>query len=71
MSIVEAKFVIRQREVRLGLRAGIGTQEAQAIRIGTASDRESQPEHPIKGRNGAEVVVVGTESMLAFGAVRQ
>ena len=65
---VETELVIGQGEVGLGLGA-VGSEEAGTSGIGTASDRQGQPDDAVEGGDGAEVVVVGLEPVLAFGAV--
>src|SRR6185437_10341282 len=67
---IEAEFVIGQGEVGLGL-GPIGPEEAGAIGIGTASDRQGQPEDAVEGGDGAEIVVPSPEPVLTFGAVER
>ena len=45
---VESELVIGQGEMGLGLGA-VGPEEAGALGIGTASDRQGQPEDAIEG----------------------
>jgi hypothetical protein len=66
----EAELVIGQGEMGLGL-GPIGPEEAGASGIGTASDRQREPDDAIEGRDGAEVIVVGVGPVPAFGAVKQ
>ena len=67
---VEAELVIGQGEVGLGLGA-VGAEEAGAGGIGTASDRQGQPEDAVEGGDGAVVVVVGIGPVPAFGAIEE
>jgi hypothetical protein len=64
---VEAELVIGQGEVGLGL-GPVGAEEAGTSGIGAASDGEGQAEDAVEGGDGAEVVVVGMEPVLTFGA---
>jgi hypothetical protein len=66
---VEAELVIGQGEVGLGL-GPVGSEEAGAIGIVTASDGQGQVEDALKGGDGAEVVVTGLSPLLTFGAVQ-
>ena len=67
---IEAELVIGQGEVGLGL-GPVGSEEAGAVGIGAASDRQGQPEDAVEGGDGAEVVVAGLGPVSAFGAVEQ
>ncbi len=65
---VEAKLVMREGEVGLGLGA-VGGVVAGAVRVGAAADLERESQDGVEGGNGAEVVVVGPEATLANRAV--
>jgi hypothetical protein len=65
---IEAELVIGQGEVGLGL-GPVGPEEAGAIGIDTASDRQGQVEDAVEGGDGAEIVVTSPEPVLTFGAV--
>jgi hypothetical protein len=67
---VEAELVIGQGEVGLGL-GPIGPEEAGASGVGTAPDRQGEPEDAIEGGDGAMVIVVGIGPVLAFGAIEK
>src|SRR3954452_16334648 len=65
---IEPELVIGQGKVGLGL-GPVGPEEAGAIGIDTAADRQGQPEDAVEGGDGAEVVVAGPEPVLTFGAI--
>ena len=65
---IEAELVIGQGEVGLGL-GPVGQTEPWAIGIVAASDGQREPEDAVERRDGAEVIVAGTQRLLTFRAV--
>jgi hypothetical protein len=65
---VEAELVVGQGEAGFGLGA-IRAQEARAIGVGAASDRQDQAHHVLERGDRAEVMVIGMEPVLAFWTV--
>src|SRR5262249_53484472 len=67
---IEPELMRGQGEVGLGL-GPVGSAEAGALGIGTASDQEGHPDGALEGGDGAEVVIVGRSPGWAFGAIAE
>jgi hypothetical protein len=55
---IEAKFALRQSEVRFGFRP-VGQMKAAAKSVGATADLERESQHAIQGGNRAFIVVSG------------